>query len=124
MEQYKLSAGKFEDFCNKYGFSMSIIDNKYTIVAKNTSNKNVNWITYNSETDIVKYLGNTDNCNLWFCDTRKDFTAEKTIQFVDDLNELFNLEGEEKLLVKELIDPEDWQEIANVRNAYEDLRYA
>jgi hypothetical protein len=111
------------EFCEKYGFSMSIIDSNYSIIAKNCFNKNVNWITYNSETDVVKCGGNTDCYNLWFSDTRKDFTAEKIIQFVNDLNIMFNLKGKDKFLIKELIAPEDWQSIANVNNAYDDLRY-
>ena len=47
---------------------------------------------------------------------------DKIVEFVKDLNEALNIEGD-KILVKELIDPEDWQEIADIRNAYEDLRY-
>lgn len=48
---------------------------------------------------------------------------DKIVEFVKDLNEALGLEGD-KILVKELIDPEDWQEIADMSNAYEDLRYA
>ena len=71
--------------------------------------------------DLFSITGNTDQCNLWFYDTRPDLTPEKLIEFVKDLNEA--LEPDEPILLKTLIDPEDWQEIAEVRDASNDERY-
>ena len=110
------------EVCQKYGFSVITLGNKEILVAKNTDNENVNWITYDTEKDTVSFLGNTDNCNLWFYETRKDLTSNKIVEFVKDLNEALDLEGD-KILVKELIDPEDWQAISDIHDAYEDLRY-
>ena len=43
--------------------------------------------------------------------------------FFAELNGLFHLYGEDRVLLKDWIDPEDWQEIANVTDAYEDPMY-
>ena len=48
-------------------------------------------------------------------------TPEKIIGFIKDLNEA--LELDKPIPLKTLIDPEDWQEIAGVQNAYDDERY-
>lgn len=114
---------RFKALGEKYDFPVKAEGKRYVLTAKNTDNKDVNWISYNPNTDMLRYLGNTDNCNIWLCDTRKDFTPEKAIQFIKDLNEVFELEGSEKFLLRNLIDPEDWQEMANVHDAYEDMRY-
>jgi hypothetical protein len=108
---------------NKYGFVVKENGNVINLIALNTDNKEVKWINYNKDSDTVSYLGNTDNCNLWFCETRKDFTPEVCIQFVNDLNIALDLSDDDKFLLKNLIDPEDWQEIANVGDADEDIRY-
>lgn len=60
--------------------------------------------------------------NLWFCETRKDLTSDKLLELTKDLNEILN-EYDLSVKVSTLIDPEDWQEIANVNDAYEDIRY-
>ena len=110
-----LAVGQYYDFrteLTKYGGA---------IYAKNTDGEDVVWIKYITETDEVFICGNTDNCNLWFCDTRSDLTPEKLISFVKDLNEALKME--EPILLRHLIDPEDWQEIADVRDASKDERY-
>ncbi len=45
------------------------------------------------------------------------------MQFVQELNEVFKLDADNRFLVRDLIDPEDWQEIAQVQDAYQDMRY-
>lgn len=107
---------------NKYNFKINVNETVANLIVLNTDNKEVKWINYNIQNDTVSYHGNTDNCNLWFCETRKDFTPEKCIEFVADLNTAFNLQ-DDKFKLKDLIDPEDWQEIANVNDAYNDIRY-
>lgn len=113
----------FKELGEKYGFPVIEANNLVILTAKNLDGNPVKWISYNSENDTVSYLGNTDNCNIWLGDTRKDFSPEKTIQFIKDLNEVFEFEDGDKFLVKQLIDPEDWQIIADISDAYEDLRY-
>lgn len=106
----------------KYEFRTELTKYGACLYAKNTDGEDYPWIKYVTSSDLFSIAGNTDQCNLWFCDTRPDLTPEKIIEFVKDLNEA--LEPDEPILLKNLIDPEDWQEIAEVRDAYEDKRYA
>ena len=110
-----LFVGQKYDFrteCTKYGAC---------IYAKNIDGEDCPWIEYIETLDVYSIVGNTDQCNLWFYDTRPDLTPEKIIEFVKDLNEA--LEPNKPILLKTLIDPEDWQEIAKVHDAYDDERY-
>lgn len=50
-------------------------------------------------------------------------TPERIIEFVADLNTMLREFNDSYIAVKTLIDPEDWQEIAQVQDAYEDNRY-
>ena len=115
---------QFKDLAKQYGFKVLQDGEAYRLCAKNTDNRWTRWISYYPEKDTVSFYGNTDYLNIWLCDTRKDLTPEKCLKFVEDLNNLFELKGEDKLLIKDLIDPEDWQEIAGVHDAYEDKRYS
>ena len=114
---------QFKDLAQNYGFKILQDGEAYRLCAKNTDNRWTRWISYYPDKDTVSSLGNTDYLNIWLCDTRKDFTPEKCLNFVEDLNKLFELKGEDKFLIKDLVDPEDWQEIAGVRDASEDKRY-
>lgn len=71
----------------------------------------------------ITIAGNTDNCNFWFCDTRKDMTPDKIIEFVADTNTMLREFNDSYVTVKSLIDPEDWQEIAKTQDADKDSRY-
>lgn len=114
---------QFKDLAKQYGFKILKDGEAYRLCAKNTDKQWTRWISYYPEQDTVTFFGNTDYLNIWLCDTRKDFTPEMCVKFVEDLNNLFELK-EDKFLVRELIDPEDWQEIADVHDAYEDERYS
>ena len=105
----------------KYEFRTELTKYGACLYAKNTDGEDYPWIRYDKHDNTFSIEGNTDNCNLWFCDTRPDLTPDKLIEFVKDLNAA--LEPNESILLKTLIDPEDWQEIANVRDAYNDGRY-
>lgn len=105
----------------KYDFKTELTKYGACLYAKNTDGEDCPWIKYIVTSDLFSIAGNTDHLNLWFCDTRPDLTPEKLISFVKDLN--WALEPNEPILLKDLIDPEDWQEIADVRDAYEDERY-
>ena len=52
--------------------------------------------------------------------TRKRYSATA---FVRELNAVFGLSAEQQFRFRDLIDPEDWQEIAQVPDAYQDSRY-
>lgn len=114
----------FKAFAKKYGFTTKVYaqkGRKVTLFAKDTDGKATAWINYYPHEDTVGVRGNTDHLNLWFYQTRPDMTPEKIMDFVRELNEV--LEMEEPFMVRNLIDPEDWQEIAGVCDAYEDKRY-
>lgn len=121
----------FEDveaFASKYGFKAKCqgghqcIATRWSISAQNTDGEWTEWFFYNVDFRFVYVRGNTDNLNLWLHETRPDMTAERCIQMVDDLNKLF--QGDcVRFAVSSLIDPEDWQEIAGIQDAYEDPRY-
>ena len=113
---------KMKEICWKYNFKNKISQNKCSILAKNTDNKYEEWIFYDLDKEDFILIGNTDQMNLWFCETRKDLTADKLLELTKDLNEILN-EYNLSVEVSTLIDPEDWQEIANVNDAYEDIRY-
>lgn len=105
----------------KYEFRTELTKYGACLYAKNTDGEDYPWIKYIVASDLVSIAGNTDICNLWFYDTRPDLTPEKIIEFVKDLNNA--LEIDEPILLKTLIDPEDWQEIAEVQDASFDERY-
>ena len=105
----------------KYGFRTEFTKYGACIYAKNTDGEDYPWIKYDEALDLFSITGNTDQCNLWFYDTRPDLTPDKLIEFTKDLN--WALEPNEPILLQTLIDPEDWQGIANVHDAYEDERY-
>lgn len=111
-----------EKLGKKYKFDTIIEDDNAILLTENTSGEDVEWIVYNIKEDTISYLGNTDNCNIWLYETRKDFTPDIIIEFIKDLNKTFELEGIERIMIKDLVDPKDWQEIAGIE-AYNDERF-
>lgn len=93
------------------------------IKAKNVDGHWTTWFTIcpdiNGECPFVTG-DNTDCTNIWLCNTRPDLKAEDLVAFFSEINEIL---GEEDNLLKTFVDPEDWQEISDVRDAYEDNRY-
>ena len=77
-------------------------------MARNTDDKWVEWINYNLKTNEFQLMGNTDQLNLWFCDTRKDLTPDKLVAFTKNLNNIMSQYNQE-VKMSSLIDPEDWQ---------------
>lgn len=88
------------------------------LLARDDTGKWIPWIRLNQSGSIVIY-GDTGNCNLWFYDTRTDLTPDTIVEFVRDLSELVN----KPIPVRLLIDPEDLQEIADIKDANKDPRY-
>lgn len=111
-----------KEVTDKYGFKEQRATNSLSLMAKDTNGHWIRWVTYDIAKDTI-YLDNTDCLNIWLCDTRPDLTPEQIIEFVKELNSSFGFEGEDRLRLKELIDPEDWQEIAQVQDASADKRY-
>lgn len=115
---------ELKNICKKYNFKyVEHSENKIALCAKNTDKQWRDWIKLDLKNKEVLLVGNTDNCNFWFYNTRKDMTPNRIIEFVADLNTMLRKFNKEYVSVKSLIDPEDWQEIAQVKNAYEDDRY-
>lgn len=115
---------KVKELCKKYGFKLVKDGVDYYICAKDTDRQWTRWVHYNPKADVVSYLGNTDHLNIWLYKTRPDLTPEILTQFVEDLNQTFELVRDDLFFLNELIDPEDWQEIADIPDAYSDKRYA
>lgn len=114
----------FRSIVMEYGFQAKILPGVFLLVAQDTDGEWQKWIEFHlAPTNRVLLMGNTDQCNLWFCDTRKDLIPERIISFVRELNTFSERHCDTMIRLQDLIDPEDWQEIAHVRNAYEDIRY-
>lgn len=115
---------QLKNICKKYNFKYTEhSENKISLCAKNTDNNWCDWIKFDLKNKEVILVGNTDNCNFWFYHTRKDMTPDRIIEFVADLNTMLRKFNNDYVSVKSLIDPEDWQEIAQVNDAYKDNRY-
>jgi len=109
----------------KYRFKYRATENQFVFVANNTDGEPTDWITLDRNDMMFHHTwhlscrGNTDNLNLWFYQTRKDLTPKKIVSFIKSLSTILNY----NLKVYNVIDPEDWQEIAKVNDAYDDVRY-
>ena len=115
----------FKKLARKYGFQYREDEGQFIFIAENHDDEPVDWISL-TRSNLpfrpvwqVGYVGNTDHLGIWFCDTRKDLTPKKIVLFVKSLSLLLNW----NLKMYILIDPEDWQEIAKVNDAYEDERW-
>lgn len=102
----------------KYGFTVEETQDRISFYANTTDGTPIEWFFYDKKKDII-YTWNTDQTNIWLCDTRKDFAPEKCIEFVKEVNQAMDAQ----IPLSHLIDPEDWQVIANCYDAYEDKRY-
>lgn len=121
MEDYK---EQLKNICKKYNFKYKEYSkDKICLCAKDTDKHWEDWIKLDLKNKNLLLRGNTDNCNFWFCDTRKDMTPDKIIEFVADINTMLRKFNDSYITVKDLIDPEDWQQIAQVQDAYKDNRY-
>lgn len=90
------------------------------LLTKNTDGEYVVWIYRIDNAICVK--GNTDELNIWLSDTRKDLTVDKLVEFIKNLNDWSKNYGY-AIPMRVIVDPEDWQELANVCDAHEDKRY-
>ena len=112
------------DLAREYGFKSRCSSGAATITARNTDGRWTTWFLVSFKEGLWHIRGNnTDQCNIWLHLTRPDMTPERCVEFFDRLNETLGLFGKEEIQMNSLIDPEDWQEIAGVDDAYEDERY-
>lgn len=113
------------DIAKEYGFGSNCTKDKVTITAKDTDGRQTEWFSITVGDDgMVNVRGNnTDQCNIWLYKTRPDMTPDKCVEFFKRLSDAVGLFGEDGLKMRTWIDPEDWQQIAGVRDAYEDERY-
>lgn len=112
----------FKELVSKYKFKVIENGDELALCAKNTDREWAEWIIYNIKNNQIMLMGDTDQLNFWFYNTRKDLTPERLIDFKNDLNFILN-KIDYEIDLKTMIDPEDWQEIAGIGNAYDDPRY-
>lgn len=105
---------------NKYGFRYKESDDIKTVLAKNTDGKWVEWF-YIKDNHLV-LIGNTDHLNIWLYKTT-DLSVEAIVDFALEVGAITIRDTDEYIPLRAMVDPEDWQEIANVPDAYEDVIY-
>lgn len=114
------------EIAKRYGFKTAREgDFSITFRAKSTAGRWTNWFTIIPDLNGVRHIkgNNTDQTNIWLGETRPDLTPERCVSFFEEINHTLGLFGENKIKPSEWIDPEDWQMIANVHDAYTDVRY-
>lgn len=116
-----------EQICDKYNFKAILsVENDnlyYEIYAKNTDNKNVLWFAIQlsnhvSPEPILIIYGNTDQNNIWLCDTRQDLTLNNIVDFCKNVCDICHCKltispftKENEIYIHRLVDIEDLQEI-------------
>lgn len=122
----ELTVDRVADIAKSYGFRSKCSRYTATIVSRNTEGRWVDWFSITIKEDGLVHIrgNNTDQCNIWLYETRPDMTPERCMEFFKRLSDTMGLLGEDGIEIRTWIDPEDWQEIAGVRDAYEDERYA
>ncbi len=130
-KQYEAVTKRFKKIARKYGHKAYFmgdagnkeLPNQVGLEAKNTDGEWNTWFTINLDTGKLRLRGNTDHLNLWFYRTRRDMTPRKLVRFVKEIN-AFITSVKPHVLVRHLIDPEDYQELKGTPNdAYDDERY-
>lgn len=137
MNSDKSIGTKIKELCDKYNFKTRFSgqnDNFYCeVYAKNTDGKDVIWFDIQlSNHDsaygipfepIIKIYGNTDQNNIWLCDTRKDLSLENIIDFCKTISEICNCKlttvpttKDNEIYIHHLVDIEDLQEIKGFKS--------
>jgi hypothetical protein len=107
-------------WCEEYGFELSEENGEYVIWGKSAfEDEAVEWIWYDVESDTVQAM-NTDKNNMWLYEGRPDLSADDIVEMSVKLAEILSWTN---MTVSNIVDPEDWQEIADVRDAYSDPRF-
>lgn len=116
-----------KQICDKYNFkTMLSVENDnlyYEVYAKNTDNKDVLWFAIQlsdhvSYEPILIIYGNTDQNNIWLCDTRKDLILNNIVDFCKNVCDICHCKltvspftKENEVYIHRLVDIEDLQEI-------------
>lgn len=109
----------------EYGFKTKCDSESIQIRAKDTDGHWCNWFTIIPDSKgTCKIIGNnTDQADIWLHETRPDLTPERCVEFFETISRTLGLYGDNRILPTEWIDPEDWQCIACIHDAYSDERY-
>lgn len=140
MNTEKNAGDKIKEICDRYNFKTRFSgqnDNFYCeVYARNTDGKDVIWFDIQlSNHDsaygipfgpILKIYGNTDQSNIWLCDTRKDLSLENIVDFCKTITEICNLKltivptiKDNEIYIHRLVDIEDLQEINGFKSLEE-----
>jgi len=128
------------DLCRKYKFEARFSgenDNFYCeVYANNIDRKSVLWfdIQLSNHDSIengefvpkIKIYGNTDQNNIWLCDTRKDLSKEDIIDFCEQVARLCDCKlvssstnKDDEIYIHNMVDLEDLQEMNSKSNLEE-----
>lgn len=100
------------------------------ISAKNVDGHWTTWFTvapnFGDHREPYFIGDNTDQCCIWLNETIPGITPEQCIELFEGIVTACGCldKGIAKQAMRDFIDPEDWQGIANVQDAYQDPRYA
>lgn len=113
------------EIVKEYGFRFVCRSDAIDIRAKTTDGHWCNWFTITPDFQgSCKIVGNnTDQADIWLYETRPDMTPDQCVKFFQEISRTLGLYGDNRILPSEWIDPEDWQCIAGVHDAYSDERY-
>ena len=94
------------------GFETELEEGQITVLARDTDGDMTEWFYWDRKSRKFVVNGNTDNLNIWLCETTS-LTADELVKYFKTL----------RVSMREFVGPEDWQEIAGVSDASEDERY-
>ena len=110
-----------QEWCEDYGFELTEENGEYVIWGKETVDGNsVEWIWYDPVADTVQTT-DTDKNNMWLYEGRPDLSADDIVEMAKKLADILDWPD---MSIADIVDPEDWQEIAQVNDAYADSRFA
>ena len=123
--------------CDKYNFKTKfsgINDNLYCeVYSKNTDGEDTLWFdvqlaghnSIDNECFVpkIKIYGNTDQKNIWLCETRKDLCLEDIIKFCEQVARMCDCKlvtsstsNDNEIYIHSFVDLEDLQELKNNQN--------
>ena len=133
-----------KELCEKYNFKSKfsgINDNFYCeVYAKNTDGYDALWFAIqlaNHDSNnglpfvpIITIYGNTDQNNIWLCDTRKDLSVYDVLDFCKEISNICNCKltaeysnKKDEIYIHHLVDIEDLQELGGYKSLEDVKRY-
>lgn len=105
------------NWCDEYGFTLSEENGEYVIWGTEAFDGGaVEWIWYDPAADTVQAT-DTDKNNMWLYEGRPDLSADDIVSMSAKLARILDWQD---MTIEDIVDPEDWQEIAQVHDAYGD----